>query len=250
MAAHIFEFAGGPKYVPFTVRLVTKGMGFGLWDRGGDGWALVHESEKPVIEFFDRRFSMTPHGQFISRYFLETLQQGSEDSRQRASGLMLDTGSPDWQIGAESLEGILQTFVPVAHARAAQLAQGLVLTLSNRGNPDHSQDPTFPIFSAPDDMKLPVSDLQEASALSRLYIDAFGLGGGNWTGGQVEDGQGRPVARVAYNGRVFGPDDALMEESADTAEYPLRNFEWFFEQAPAESVVEASQVERGQRQTS
>lgn len=45
MAAHIFEFAGGPKCVPFTVRLVTKGMGFGLWDRGGDGWALVHESE-------------------------------------------------------------------------------------------------------------------------------------------------------------------------------------------------------------
>lgn len=47
-----------------------------------------------------------------------------------------------------------------------------------------------------------VSSFAEASRVCREYIEEHGLGGGNWTGGQIwEDGV--PVAYVSYNGRVW-----------------------------------------------
>lgn len=50
-----------------------------------------------------------------------------------------------------------------------------------------------------------VSGFPEASKVCRDYIEKNGLGGGNWTGGQVKD-SGAHVARVSYNGRVWGID--------------------------------------------
>lgn len=77
-----------------------------------------------------------------------------------------------------------------------------VVALSSCGNPDHRQNP---------DMALPgvestwasVGSLGEASAVARQYIDEHGLGGGNWSGGTVKNKQGKVVARVSYNGRVW-----------------------------------------------
>ena len=77
--------------------------------------------------------------------------------------------------------------------------------LCNAGNPDFRQDP---------EKKLPdtacgwagVASPEEASALCRQYIEHYDLGGGNWTGGEIRDALGKPVGRVAYNGRVFAPE--------------------------------------------
>jgi hypothetical protein len=47
-------------------------------------------------------------------------------------------------------------------------------------------------------------DLLHASVICQRYIAEHALGSGNWAGGSVTDEQGNVVARVAYNGRVFG----------------------------------------------
>lgn len=50
-----------------------------------------------------------------------------------------------------------------------------------------------------------VTTLREASAACTAYINRNGLGGGNWSGGQVFVGK-QQVARVSYNGRVWNMD--------------------------------------------
>ncbi len=78
----------------------------------------------------------------------------------------------------------------------------LFVMLSNRGNPDHGEDPRRPVAGGKDRM-VPVADLEAASAACRQYIKAHGLGGGNWTGGEVRDMDGTVVAEVSYNGRIW-----------------------------------------------
>ena len=48
-----------------------------------------------------------------------------------------------------------------------------------------------------------VSSFVEASAVCRAYIDRNGLGGGNWTGGEVFADDGTRLGRISYNGRVW-----------------------------------------------
>jgi hypothetical protein len=52
-----------------------------------------------------------------------------------------------------------------------------------------------------------VSNLKEASELTRLFIDEFGLRASNWTGGRVCDANMNFVARVSYNGRIWDSED-------------------------------------------
>ena len=52
---------------------------------------------------------------------------------------------------------------------------------------------------------LPVGSLEEASLTVRTYLDARGLGASEFRGGEVWR-HGEVVARVSYNGRVWGPD--------------------------------------------
>jgi hypothetical protein len=53
-------------------------------------------------------------------------------------------------------------------------------------------------------------DVEDCVAVCRAYIEDHGIGGGNWTGGQIvmvsaeeDPNQATPVARVSYNGRVM-----------------------------------------------
>jgi hypothetical protein len=52
---------------------------------------------------------------------------------------------------------------------------------------------------------VPVSGLVEASRVVRQYIEGHEMGSGNWAGGEVWDDQGKHVATVSYNGRVWEP---------------------------------------------
>ncbi len=79
---------------PWVVRLLFSGMAFGL------EFKLVHAG-KPVVEFYDARYEHTPYGQFVSRYYADTLFEGMQDKPTR--GLCLDGGVPEWVLSAEAL---------------------------------------------------------------------------------------------------------------------------------------------------
>jgi hypothetical protein len=55
----------------------------------------------------------------------------------------------------------------------------------------------------------PVKTLAEASKVCRRYITENDLGGGNWTGGKVVC-NGKAVARVSYNGKVWALDGSRL----------------------------------------
>jgi hypothetical protein len=74
----------------FLVRIVKLGDKYGLNN------VLVNES-KPLVEFYDVRYPHTEFGQFVSRYYAETMLA-------TVGGLNLDTsGCEDWWIDAETM---------------------------------------------------------------------------------------------------------------------------------------------------
>lgn len=86
----------GNPYVDFTVRLVKKGMGYGI------NFALVHGKDDPLVELYDQRYQHTVHGQFVGRYYLSTLR-----ARPANTGLLLDGGNPEfWCIDAAGMEAV------------------------------------------------------------------------------------------------------------------------------------------------
>jgi hypothetical protein len=57
------------------------------------------KSDVPVVEFYDLRYDFTPDGQFTGgRYRLDTIMEGNP-----FSGLVLDTGSPNWRIDGDTM---------------------------------------------------------------------------------------------------------------------------------------------------
>lgn len=78
----------------------------------------------------------------------------------------------------------------------------LVVVCKSEGNPDYKQ------YAPISDTKyFPINTLQEAAQKCREYIDENDLGGGNWAGGDVLDINGKVIAHVTYNGRVWNTSD-------------------------------------------
>lgn len=61
-------------------------------------------------------------------------------------------------------------------------------------------------------VKVRVRSLDEASKTVRKYIDTFGLGASEFTGGRVENEAGDKVAEISYNGRIWLPGDKLYKD--------------------------------------
>lgn len=59
--------------------------------------------------------------------------------------------------------------------------------------------------------------VSEASRICREFIDRNELGGGNWNGGEVKDGEGAVIGRIAYNGRLF----IVPDGERNTPPHPL-----------------------------
>ncbi len=77
------------------VRVVRTGDAYGLKD------CMVHQEAMPMVEFYDPAFpEMGPRGQFISRYYADTLAEFP-----RHTILNLGMG---YQVGPEALEVVLQ----------------------------------------------------------------------------------------------------------------------------------------------
>ena len=82
----------------FNVRVVNKG------DKYGREFCLTHDEQKPLVEFYDSRYPHTEFGQFVSRYYKETLL--GEDKWGRAEGgLCLDGGNAnEWTVSSEDMD--------------------------------------------------------------------------------------------------------------------------------------------------
>jgi hypothetical protein len=69
-------------------------------------------------------------------------------------------------------------------------------------NPDYEfPDPRATVKTVK--VSLPVSSFAKASEVCRNFIEKFDLGSGNWTGGQIGNIEGKIIAHVSYNGRVW-----------------------------------------------
>jgi hypothetical protein len=92
----------------FTVRIVDYG------DKYGRDMCLTHESGDydfgPMIEFYDATYDFdkdvdgTPLGQFVSRYYVETLI----DRHDETVGLNLCGHEPAWRLDADSYNKVLE----------------------------------------------------------------------------------------------------------------------------------------------
>jgi hypothetical protein len=88
------------KAVPMNVRMVRVGENYGRDN------CLVHEDSLklgPMVEFYDARYPHTEHGQFVSRYYAQTLF----DYHKPDTGLMLDGGIPDWNVDPAAMQRVL-----------------------------------------------------------------------------------------------------------------------------------------------
>lgn len=75
----------------FNVRIVRKG------DTYGRNNCLTHDEDKALVEFYDTRFPHTSLGQFVSRYYADTmLNRGPR-------ALDLDSGIPSWTIDDDAM---------------------------------------------------------------------------------------------------------------------------------------------------
>ena len=90
--------------------------------------------------------------------------------------------------------------------KAMTQEQMMTVKLSSCGNPDFRQNPNEPLFGCPKEVYVEVATLKGASLICLKYIDSWELGGGNWDGGQVYEGN-KQIARVSYNGRVWDLND-------------------------------------------
>lgn len=111
MSTDTITFDGG-NGIRWTARLLTEG------DQYGRSGALAWEHEnRPGVEFYDTRYPHTEFGQFVGRYFVETLLEGNTAN----TGLNLDMGIPDWSIDKAGMDIVRkwlreQTAGPKLHA--------------------------------------------------------------------------------------------------------------------------------------
>lgn len=83
----------------FNVRMVFEGDRYGLND------CLTHDNDKPLVEFYDatqdpKKFG--ERGQFVSRYYVETLTDSLVSRKCKVYGFSLLGGVDAWTLDAES----------------------------------------------------------------------------------------------------------------------------------------------------
>lgn len=78
----------------FNVRIVRNGESYGRNN------VLVHSQAEPLVEFYDSRYlheGWDGKGQFVSRYYVSTLQQ-------HQGALSLHGGEPEWTVSSDEMQ--------------------------------------------------------------------------------------------------------------------------------------------------
>jgi hypothetical protein len=91
----------------FTVRVVSHGDKYGL------NFALTHKGIMPLVEFYDTRYPHTEFGQFVSRYYLDTIL-----NHDPSFGLNLDAGVTAWTVPAEAMTQVINKLEDLAFVLA------------------------------------------------------------------------------------------------------------------------------------
>ena len=81
----------------YCVRIVCEGDRYGLDN-------CLRHSGNPMVEFYDTRYSFTPYGQFVSRYYVDTLKH--DRNALERWGLDLDGGVPDWKVSPDAMREV------------------------------------------------------------------------------------------------------------------------------------------------
>lgn len=80
----------------FNLRIVNTGDKYGLND-------CLTNNKAPMVEFYDSRHPHTAFGQFVTRYYVETLLDSYYPH-----GLCLDGGVPAWSVSAEGMQQVIE----------------------------------------------------------------------------------------------------------------------------------------------
>ena len=83
---------------------------------------------------------------------------------------------------------------------------GMQIRLAHAANPDIDGGYWDQPKESGKPLLVAVADVNEASKVAREYIERNGLGGGNWTGGQLFLTLGnkrKEFGRISYNGRAW-----------------------------------------------
>ena len=99
----------------WTLRILKKGMKYGR------KMCLTHDKDKPIVEFYDanytgemmEKFAKNPDGellgQFVSRYYIETLLgNDGGDPIGTGRGLCLDGGVDKWNISESAMNTVAE----------------------------------------------------------------------------------------------------------------------------------------------
>ena len=81
------------------------------------------------------------------------------------------------------------------------LGDNYTVSLSAEPNPDYDEDTQEGSVNIPEQL-VPVKSVSEARNKVMQFISENDLGSGNWSGGQIFE-NGKPIAFVSYNGRVW-----------------------------------------------
>lgn len=89
------------KGIKFNVLIVRKGDTYGLND------CLTHDEDRPLVEFYDDRYKhgFGMYGQFVSRYYADTLLKHST-----LFGIDLEGSIADWEISADNVK-LVQEYI-------------------------------------------------------------------------------------------------------------------------------------------
>jgi hypothetical protein len=82
----------------FNLRIVNTGDKYGVND-------CLTNTRDPMIEFYDSRFTNGAdgdRGQFVTRYYIETL------TSRKPNGLCLDGGVPAWTVSADGMKQVIE----------------------------------------------------------------------------------------------------------------------------------------------
>ena len=96
-----YQIITNDKGKKFLIRVVHKG------DRYGRNDVLTHKDEYgigPMIEFYDQTYrdpDFGSRGQFVSRYYADTLATG------RRGGISLHGGVPEWSVDAKAMRPVI-----------------------------------------------------------------------------------------------------------------------------------------------
>ena len=142
----------------FNVRILRKG------DKYGREFCLTHDEDKPLVEFYDSRYPHTEYGQFVTRYYVETIL-GTDRYGRGTGGLMLDGGVPSWTVGAKDMDTVRAYLkAETGLKRKVEVWFGM-MTHGRFGVTEHDIEPAVIIHSIDEKATMDPDEIEDYMAL-------------------------------------------------------------------------------------